>query len=238
MTHLVLLGDVVDMWRRDASGVFLENRDTFDKIFALCDKGVKVSYVAGNHDYHVLRLQNHSYQFVFQSELSLPDDENKVSYRFVHGYQFDLEQQEAWMEGLCRLMSDQAGEFESGLWAELTRGWSNPKYVLYEMFESWKKQSMRKMADRVQQQPEARFGGVNQHLLDEINKRACASVGRDEVLIFGHTHVPFVNKSENVANCGSWVKDASTGDTYVELTNGKPHLFTFPRKEITERKEC
>ena len=27
VTHFVLLGDVVDMWRRDASGVFLENRD-------------------------------------------------------------------------------------------------------------------------------------------------------------------------------------------------------------------
>ncbi len=25
VTDLVLLGDVVDMWRRDASGVFLEN---------------------------------------------------------------------------------------------------------------------------------------------------------------------------------------------------------------------
>ena len=35
----------------------------------------------------------------------------------------------------------------------------------------------------------------------------------------------------NVANCGSWVKDAWTYDTYAELTEGKPHLFNFPRKE-------
>ncbi|MGD1061518.1 MAG: hypothetical protein ABR879_08695, partial [Methanomassiliicoccales archaeon] len=28
VTDLVLLGDLVDMWRRDASGVFLENMDT------------------------------------------------------------------------------------------------------------------------------------------------------------------------------------------------------------------
>lgn len=238
ITHFVLLGDVVDMWRRDASGVFVENRDTFDKIFALRDRGIDVRYVAGNHDYHVLSLQDHSYPFDFQPELPLPDTANNVTYRFVHGYQFDLEQQEAWMEGLCRVMSDQVGDFESGLWAELTRGWSNPKYVLFEIFQSWKKTGMRTMSDRLQQRPEVRFSGLNQYLLDEINKRACASVGRDEVLVFGHTHVPFVNKSENVANCGSWVKDATPYDTYVELTGGKPHLFVFPRREITERKEC
>jgi len=223
------------MWRRDASGVFVENRDTFDKILGLRVRGIDVRYVAGNHDYHVLKLQNHSYPFNFQSELPLKDRDNNVTYRFVHGYQFDGEQQESWMEGLCRVMSDDVGDFESGLWAELTRGWSNPKYVLFEIFQSWQKIGMRKTADRLQQGPEVRFSGLNQYLLDSINKQACDSVGPGEVLVFGHTHVPFVNKSENVANCGSWVKDATRYDTFVELTGGRPHLFTFPRQEITDR---
>ena len=55
--NLVLLGDIVDMWRRDASGVFLENRDTMDRILEL-PQSIKVHYVAGNHDYHVLHLRN------------------------------------------------------------------------------------------------------------------------------------------------------------------------------------
>ena len=33
ITDLVLLGDIVDMWRRDSSGVFLESRETMDRIF-------------------------------------------------------------------------------------------------------------------------------------------------------------------------------------------------------------
>ena len=45
LTHMVLLGDVVDMWRRDASGVFLEGHDTIGKILALQSKGVQVFYV-------------------------------------------------------------------------------------------------------------------------------------------------------------------------------------------------
>ena len=61
VTHLVLLGDVVDMWRRDASGVFLENHDTVAKILSLKSKGVQIFYVAGNHDYHVLDLVNPAY---------------------------------------------------------------------------------------------------------------------------------------------------------------------------------
>jgi UDP-2,3-diacylglucosamine pyrophosphatase LpxH len=64
VTHLVLLGDVVDMWRRDSSGVFLENRETMDKIMNLKQR-IKVYYVAGNHDFHVLRLQNFAYPFTF-----------------------------------------------------------------------------------------------------------------------------------------------------------------------------
>ena len=67
LTHFVLLGDVVDMWRRDASGVFLENYDTISKILALQSKAVQVFYIAGNHDYHVLSLQLPSYPFRFQN---------------------------------------------------------------------------------------------------------------------------------------------------------------------------
>ena len=63
VTHMVLLGDVVDMWRRDAAGVFLEQHDTVAKLLALKSKGVQVFYVAGNHDYHVLDLHNPAYPF-------------------------------------------------------------------------------------------------------------------------------------------------------------------------------
>ena len=63
MTDLVLLRDVVDMWRRDASGVFLENKDVVDRALLL-QKKMRVYYIAGNHDYHVLKLQGHGYPVV------------------------------------------------------------------------------------------------------------------------------------------------------------------------------
>lgn len=127
VTDLVLLGDVVDMWRRDASGVFLENRDTFDRLAALKER-MNVHYVSGNHDYHTLQLKNHHYPFAFRPDLLLAGEKEK--YRFVHGHQFDDQQHEPLMEALCRTLSDAAGDFESGVWAMLTRDWSDLEYFI------------------------------------------------------------------------------------------------------------
>jgi UDP-2,3-diacylglucosamine pyrophosphatase LpxH len=225
ITDLVLLGDVVDMWRRDASGVFLEDKDTLDKIAVLQAK-MKVHYIGGNHDFHVLKLKNHSYPFQFMDQLSIPD--GNFTYKFLHGWEFDDLQQPPMMEALCRVMSDEAGSFESGAWAELTRDWSDAEYFFRSIF---RKQAIRSRAELIQQPPETRLKSG----LSDVEKKAISSVKPDEVLIFGHTHHPFINSKGNVANCGSWVTDAPVHNTYVRLEDGKPRLFVFGGKEITER---
>ena len=54
------------------------------------------------------------------------------------------------------------------------------------------------------------------------------------ILIFGHTHLSFINKAENVC-IAVLVKDAAIHNTSVELSGGKPKLFIFGGEEITER---
>jgi UDP-2,3-diacylglucosamine pyrophosphatase LpxH len=228
VTHFVLLGDVVDMWRRDASGVFLENRDTFDRIAALSES-VQVHYVAGNHDFHVLQLQDHSYAFDFVESLSL--SEGGRNYRFVHGYQFDDLQQKPLMEALCRVMSDTAGDFETGAWATLTRDWSDLHYFISLLFE---KRSVRKEVEMLQLPPKLRLAGT----LGDVERAACSSVQAGEVLVFGHTHRPFINESGTVANAGSWVKDDPVHNTYVRLEAAGPRLFVFGGGEILDRVKC
>ena len=72
----MLLGDIVDMWRRDASGVFLENMETVQIIKDLQVK-IRVHWVAGNHDYHLLKLKNRAphyrYPFEFKRELEIKE---------------------------------------------------------------------------------------------------------------------------------------------------------------------
>jgi len=228
-TDIVLLGDIVDMWRRDSSGVFLENWDTLQKIMIL-QSNMRVHYVAGNHDFHVLKLQNHSYPFEFVPKLSLTDGEYK--YTFIHGYEFDPLQDAMMMEALCRVMSDEVGSFESGAWATLTRDWSDFQYFLSTLL--LRKREKRELAEKIQVNPEVRL----KETVQGIERRVCSTVQQGEVLVFGHTHRPFINKSENVANCGSWVTDSTVHNTFVELSEGKPKLFVFEGKEIKERIEC
>ena len=227
VTHLVLLGDVVDMWRRDASGVFLEHHDTVAKLLALKSKGVQVLYVAGNHDYHVLDLTNPAYPFQFQKELNLTG--GPITYRLVHGYEFDPEQRVPFMAFLCRVMSDSGGAFESNLWTDF----NSLNNIFSKIEPSFVKSDIAAITKRLHQPPEDRL----KESLDKINITACNAVKPGEVLIWGHTHVPFVNKAENVANTGSWVKDSAVYNTYVELSGGKPRLFVFGGQEITERTE-
>ena len=227
LTHLVLLGDVVDMWRRDASGVFLEGHDTVTKVLALKSKGVQVFYVAGNHDYHVLDLNNPAYPTRFVKDLSLND--GPVTYRFVHGYEFDPEQKVPFMAFLCRVMSDTGGNLENHVWTDF----NSLNNIFSKIEPSFVKADIAAIAARLQKRPEDRL----KDSIGRVNSTACQQVKPGEVLIFGHTHVPFMNKNENVVNTGSWVKDSNPYDTYVELTDGKPHLFIYgpQRQEITER---
>jgi predicted phosphodiesterase len=129
-------------------------------------------------------------------------------------------------------MSDTGGALENHLWTDF----NSLNNIFSKMEPSFVKADIAAVAQRLHRRPEDRLKDSIGH----INATACGQVKPGEVLIFGHTHVPFVNKSENVVNSGSWVKDSSLYDTYVELTDGKPRLFVFgpQRKEITERIEC
>lgn len=230
LTTLVLLGDVVDMWRRDATGVFLENWDTIEKIQALRPK-VDVHYVAGNHDFHVLQLQNHSYPFIFEKTLTIADQGR--SYRFLHGYEFDPLQRESIMEALCRVFSDGAGNFDSEAWAMITKDWSELKYLLTGPFV---KSSLEDAVGLMMTPPEQRL----QNSIQDVDKRAYDSVQPGEMLVYGHTHRPFVSSDENLVNIGSWVADPSTQNqyvhnTYLEIINGKPRLFIYKDGEILDR---
>jgi len=231
-THFVLLGDVVDMWRRDASGVFLESHDILEKILGLTAK-MKVYFVAGNHDYHVLRLVNNHkpgrfYPITFLPDLLLPD--GNYQYMFKHGWEYDPEQQRPIMEAMCRVMSDETGDIESDIWNILTHE---------SGFDEWLKSvanggHLKEQIHNLQRRPEDRL----KDNLRAVEQNACKDVKANQVLVFGHTHVPFVNKKENVTNTGSFVTDAPAEyNTYVELSNGKPRLFAFGGQEITDRKD-
>ena len=224
VTDLVLLGDIVDMWRRDSSGIFLENHDVLDLIIGL-QKTMRVHYIAGNHDFHVRKLQGRGYPVNFLKDLTL--QQNGLSCRFVHGWEFDEMQREHFMESLCHSMSDQKGDRDTNIWAALGRYDSD----LSRFFSVIDRGRKRRIAEMLQLGPEERLI----ENLRGVEKKARSTVQPKEILVFGHTHRPFVNKDENLANTGSWVTTSPIHNTFVRIEGGKPKLFVFEGAEITER---
>ena len=224
VTDLVLLGDIVDMWRRDSSGVFLENHEIFDLIIDL-QKKMRVYYIAGNHDFHVLKLQGHGYPINFIRDLTLQQD--GLNCRFVHGWEFDEMQREHFMESLCHSMSDHKGDRDNNIWAALNR-YENDLTRFFSAIDRGRK---RRTAEMLQLDPQERL----KENLKGVERKARSTVQPGEILVFGHTHRPFLNKAENLANIGSWVTTAPIHNTFVRLEGGKPKLFVFEGAEITER---
>ena len=53
---------------------------------------------------------------------------------------------------------------------------------------------------------------------------------RNEAIIFGHTHSPFITDDKMVINSDSWMTDNDFHDTYIEIDNdGNANLYQYTR---------
>ena len=68
----------------------------------------------------------------------------------------------------------------------------------------------------------------------EVEKKAAQSVQDGQLLVFGHTHRPFVSPTQNLVNTGSWVNDEETYNTYVELDGKNIYLMRYGQGDITK----
>jgi len=222
---LVILGDFIDMWRRDISGLFLENHQILQSLLTL-QKKKAVYYIVGNHDYHLLRLVDHKYPLEFKKNLTLK--RNGVTYVFKHGYEFDDEQWLPVVELLCDNISDEVGQAWSEIWGRLTSAG--------ETFESIKNfievlnTTQEKYVQNLLTPPNVRLSAT----FGEVEKKAAQSVQAGQLLVFGHTHKPFVSPTQSLVNTGSWVNDEETYNTYVELDGKNISLMRYQQGDITK----
>ena len=114
ITHLVLLGDVFDFWRRDSSTVLLDNLDILNSISSL---GFHVIYVVGNHDFNMIEYGMGKQE---QDVRNLaPDNSSNITvckeyqitnggknFRFIHGHQINYWYALPFYETFSRAMCD------------------------------------------------------------------------------------------------------------------------------------
>jgi UDP-2,3-diacylglucosamine pyrophosphatase LpxH len=225
--HVIILGDFIDMWRRDASGLFLECYEFVDDLVKLSETR-DVQFVAGNHDFHLLKLEDHKYPFKFQEEIT-SFSLGTAKYRLRHGWEYDLDQRPVIMEALCHNFSDDAGQIRSDIYDTI-------EHSIDELKDIFSKHGGRDAyLNNITSTPEQRLSSS----FTNVENNAFNDLKPGEILIFGHTHRPFISDNGNLANSGSWVRDALVTNTFLELDDmGQVRLFTFKdAKNITEIKD-
>lgn len=218
--NFVICGDLLDMWRRDIAGVIIENMDVLQQLQELKSK-MKVSYIVGNHDYHLIKLKNQGNPFTFYEEeihrfgrnylkpLSIQD--GGKTYRFTHGYEFEpiMWASRGVFNTLC-YSNDEVGDIG-------TRAWN----ILGKLGISIEKDILNKMLDPTRDRLDI------EDVVRSVREARDKIINKGEILIFGHTHKPYINTDKTVVNSGSWVKDSDVHNTYVEIKNGTIELKEF-----------
>ncbi|MBN1133516.1 MAG: metallophosphoesterase family protein, partial [Methanosarcinaceae archaeon] len=87
ISDFVLLGDIIDIWRRDFTKAVIECSKPLTLLNDLIDD-TKIHYVVGNHDYYLLRLfELHGKNFPFEVKKSTVISSKSQEFFFFHGYQ-------------------------------------------------------------------------------------------------------------------------------------------------------
>jgi UDP-2,3-diacylglucosamine pyrophosphatase LpxH len=230
--ELVLLGDIIDLWRRDFVKAMMESEPVITRLMEMKDK-VKIHYLAGNHDFHMLNMSNlltENYPFQVTRELHLTDSGKK--FFFIHGYQLEvlanpyyksMSAYETFAEGLC-LAGDETGNAADKLWESYEKSQA--------ALEGLKRlpENIKGAIDSMFNTPEKRLKNARP-LVDEIAVSRARSfylgMDKDETLVFGHTHMPFPQVDNGAINTGSWNKKPCTEYKYMEIRDGviKPQNF-------------
>jgi UDP-2,3-diacylglucosamine pyrophosphatase LpxH len=231
--HLVILGDLLDFWRRKNAVAVIKNETILDKICKLTKK-TNVYYLIGNHDYSILDFHNQFesfYPFKVSKSLRLLH-ENKNKFYFIHGYELEVLTQFTFLtigdyERICENLCQRTDNFFGGIMSSLYNDLRIGLHIGEEGLNA---------IHFITKPPEKRkgFETVEDLAMAQTPRRIFLGMEEDEYLIFGHTHRPFLAGNNKVINSGSWVKDSTIYDTYVVIDKDEIMLKQWNNSQIKD----
>lgn len=205
---LVLGGDIYELWRRDLSGAPWMATDFTDAILDLRDRGTTVHYLAGNHDEYLLRHLENDDRYPFDATLDLVLEDAGETFFFTHGHKYEPAYNPI-NNDLLALTDDHAGRVADWLWRNRPAP-NNPAERAAGLLAG----------------PVASFFNPEDLRANALRRRAVDSgvateSGDGRWGVYGHTHVPGVDRDRLLANWGSMTAGQAT---YLEITDGTPVL--------------
>jgi UDP-2,3-diacylglucosamine pyrophosphatase LpxH len=245
--HLVLLGDILDFWRRLNEGVLFENMQVLYKLSSL---PAEVHYVIGNHDFSLCCLKQYeTLQFDVTDNLALESGGKK--FRFIHGHQIEFGDLLPFYEEICQMLctsGDERGQILSDLWdfyeRKIKRGFINrikdffsgkkPGVTRFGQLDNWNQKKLNEKIDFILQSFEEREKSplFRKELFEAdllvAQYDESINLQSDEILVYGHTHKPFVKKDK--ANTGCWVSGCDNTNSYLRIDDGQMGLDYWKKR--------
>tara|TARA_Y100000034_G_scaffold85294_1_gene102309 strand:+ start:381 stop:1172 length:792 start_codon:yes stop_codon:yes gene_type:complete len=235
--HIIIAGDFMELWRRDLCGCIIENYlviATLKEISEHC----QVHLVSGNHDYHlqVMGLPM-LYELPFRWHDQMILEEGETKFIVEHGHRFDFSCSNKYLNNNMCSTDDLAGEQTTLAWETFLDkvSKSEPLFqkMMVEMKEFWDINAYFKGQQTLEhlhipkeyQQIMERFrvvGVYDPNQSEEITQNALNSLKKNEYMIIGHTHVPFVR--ERIANSGCWIRGMKS---YIHIHDGTIELKDY-----------
>ena len=229
------LGDIFEFWKRDPVGVLLENVEIVQKLMSL-EPDINVSFVVGNHDYHLIQFPKSYFGVRFEIGRDLCLEYGDTKYRFIHGHQLEnkpfgtLEIYEIFADTLC-MAGDDVGKAAGAIWEQIGEAesiWdrilislglrSHPSNPHPKITLPWIKERMSEMMLKPEER-KMNLEKFEEYAIELINEKY-----KGEFLIYGHSHEPFVKMEKNIANTGSW---AGGSTDYLEIDEGGVALKSY-----------
>ena len=221
LERFIILGDLLDFWRCNNAQAVIDNQHVLEQIGRLNVK--TIDYIPGNHDFYIHKLAGiygDHYPFVVSKWLTVDDGSHRINFR--HGYELEvlanlepmtIETYEWLSERMC-FTERVTGGILSELW-----GLIEDRHKLAES------------ARHIKKPPHER------NELDKVKELALSKgvyvllgMKPGEKLVYGHTHRPFLNMENTVANTGSWVDEGPPDrlrNTYLTIENGRMELRQY-----------
>jgi UDP-2,3-diacylglucosamine pyrophosphatase LpxH len=219
--RLVLLGDVLDLIRRDPLGCAWEVSETVTRIKRVAEV-MPVDFVFGNHDRYLQNLDFDRYNVDFHDERVLESGDHSI--RFRHGESFDR----LHLEPVSRLLSGPGDRGD----IDPTRGLKDPVVASGRRAILDGRRRLQSAYDSVRgNRPRTTT------LYPRRERRAhryLRSIPEDK-LVYGHTHTPYVRGDNAVANPGSWKTTAPVHNTYLVIERGDISLYRHRASGSDER---
>jgi UDP-2,3-diacylglucosamine pyrophosphatase LpxH len=245
--HLVLLGDILEFWRgknidtifpnyiKDDNEKKKEQREINEQIFSRImelNTKTKLHYIIGNHDYTVINfLNNYNKNFLdnrypIEIRKACRLKEGNLKIFFMHGYEFEvissfepltIEDYEKICIFLCDRTGKLVGKKLSFLWDLFNNRLNIRRRSLFKINSITKPpEERRKNIDNIKNMVES-----------SAFRQFFFGIRDDEVLVFGHTHRPFISLEKNVVNTGSWLKYAEGNCKYLKIKDDKIELLDY-----------